>query len=247
MQNEYADYAAEDLIAALEQAGRTPAKPLLYAYLDRRDELAPLLRDVLAADLAEDRDWPEDDPRWYRAVHAGLLLIAFRDKQALPLFAEVLRDEENENFLEWFELALAHFGPAGIDTFVSIFRDPHVSWQGRAVATNVLSEIAQQHPAERDRIAETLRARLPLVDAAGRFVTPPPVDEDHVEIWTWVASSLLDLRDRASQPRVLVLYRAGLIDEMVMGDEADYLAAFDERPRPPEPFDLIRYYHPRRR
>ena len=247
MQNEYADYAAEDLIAALEQAGRTPTKPLLYACLERRDDLAPLLRDVLAADLAEDRDWPEDDPRWYRTVHAGLLLSAFRDEQALPLFAETLRDEEHENLREWFDLAQAHFGPAGIDTFVAVLRDARAPLSSRLVIPDVLATIAQQHPAERDRIAETLRARLPLVDAAGRFVTPPPVDEDYVELWTWVASSLLDLRDRASQPRVLALYRAGLIDEMVMGDEAGYLAAFDERPRPPEPFDLIRYYHPRRR
>ncbi len=247
MHNEDLERSPEALLAALERAGRTPDKPLLYACLERRDEIAPALLEWLAADLAEDRDWPDEDPRWYRAVHAGLLLIAFRDERALPLVAEILRDDEHENLLEWLDTALAHFGPAGIETFLGVLRDPRASQQGRIRVADVLAEIARQHPAERERVTEALRARLPLVDAAGHFVTPPPVDEDHVELWTWIANSLLDLQDRASQPRVLALYRADLIDEMVMGDEADYLAAFDAPVRPTPPFDLIRSYHPRGR
>jgi hypothetical protein len=247
MQNEYLERSPEELLAALEQAGRTPGKPLLYACLERSDEIAPLLLDWLAADLREDRDWPEDDPRWYRAVHAGNLLAAFRDERVLPLFAEVLRYSENENFLDWFDPAMAHLGPAGVETYLGVLRDPRAWVWGRIRASGTLADIARRHPDERERVVEALRARLPLVDAGGRFVTPPPADDDHVELWTTVACNLAELRDRAGQPRVVALYRAGLIDEMVMGDEADYLAIFDEAPRPLEPFDLIRYYHPRRR
>jgi hypothetical protein len=246
MQNAYLDQPAETLLRALEQAGRTPEKPLLYACLERSDEIAPALLDWLDADLEDDPDWPDEDPRWYRGIHAGQILAAARDERVLPRFAEVLRDEKHENLRDWFYAAMGHLGPASVETYLGVLRDARAGVWGRILASSVLADIARQHPDERERVVEALRARLPLVDAEGRFVTPPPTSDDHVELWSAVACDLAELRDRASRPRVVALYRADLIDEMLMGDEADYLAIFDEDPRPARPFDLIRSYHPRR-
>ncbi|MFB3133513.1 MAG: DUF1186 domain-containing protein, partial [Rhodothermales bacterium] len=96
---EYTSASPEHLLEALEQAGHTPDCALLEACLDRREDLIPGLLEMLEAGIeqGDDEEWDEDDPRWYREVHAGRLLIAFREEKALPLFADIFRDEECKN------------------------------------------------------------------------------------------------------------------------------------------------------
>lgn len=55
--------------------------------------------------------------------------------------------------------------------------------------------------------------------------------------------SLADLKDEESQPQVLALYRADLIDEMVMGNEQQYLDYFNqERDEQPRHYDVLKVY-----
>ena len=240
----------EHLLEALEQAGRTPNRALLEACLDRRDDLIPGLLKVLEAGIEQgyDEDWDEDDPRWYREVHAGLFLIAFREEKALPRFAEIFRDEECENLWDWFSTSFQHYGPLAVEMLIDLVKDRHADVWSRISAVEKLKDIALVHPETRDRTAEVLRMRLPRVDEAGNFVIPPLVDDDQVELWSFIVCSLAELKDTASRPQGVALYKAGLINEMVMGDMDEYLKIFEEdRDHPaPRPFDLIKYYHPPR-
>ncbi len=240
----------EHLLEALEQAGRKPNRVLLEACLDRREALIPGLLKVLKTGIEQgyDEQWDEDDPRWYREVHAGLFLIAFREEKALPLFADLFRDEECENLWDWFSPSFQHYGPLAVDMLIDLVKDRNADVWSRISAAENLKDIALVHPETRDHTAEVLRLRLPRVDEAGNFVIPPLVDEDQVLYWTWMALALAELKDTASQDRVKALYRAGLINETVMGDMDDYLKIFEEDRDhlAPRPFDLIAYYHPPR-
>ena len=78
----YDTLSTEALLEALEKAGRTPDRDLLTVCLGWRDDLVPGLLEILRSGV--DDEWENDDPRWYREVHAGLLLITFREERALP-------------------------------------------------------------------------------------------------------------------------------------------------------------------
>ena len=250
VEEKYTSASPEHLLEALEQAGRTPDRALLEACLDRREALIPGLLEVLEAGIeqGDDEEWDDDDPRWYRDIHAVLFLCAFREEKALPLFADIFRDEERKNLLEWFDSTLVHYGPLAVDMLIDVVKDRKACSWGRIVAAGRLMDIARLHPDVRDRAVEVLRARLPRVDEEGNFVIPPFADDDQVELWTFVALDLAELKDTISQPQVEALYKADLIDEMLMGDVDDYLKILEEdrSHRGPRPFDLITYYHPPR-
>jgi hypothetical protein len=61
---DYRSLSADELLAGLEQAGRTPDLDLIHACLKRREELTPGLLEMLAGGV--DEDWEPDDPRCYR-------------------------------------------------------------------------------------------------------------------------------------------------------------------------------------
>ena len=133
VEDKYTSASPEHLLEALEQAGRTPDRALLEACLDRREALIPGLLKVLEAGIeqGDDEAWDKDDPRWYREVHAGLFLIAFREEKALPLFADVFRDEERDTLLEWFERAFVHYGPPAVDMLIDLLKDRNAYLWGR--------------------------------------------------------------------------------------------------------------------
>ena len=239
----------DELLKALEQAGRTPDRLLLEACLARRDDLVPRLLEWLEIgnEQGDDEGWDDEDPRWYRDIHAGRFLIAFREEKALPLFADLLRDDDREHLMEWFETALVHYGPMAVDMLIDLLKDRKADVWARIYAAVRLGRIALMHPEVRGRVMEVLRMRLPRVDGHGNFVIPPFADDDQVELWTFIVCELADLKDTASQAQGIALYKAGLIDEMVMGDLDDYLKIFDREPRVPKPFDLVETYHPPRR
>ena len=152
---DYHSLPVDELLTALEQAGRTPDLDLVRACLERREELTPSLLEMLAGGV--DEDWELDDPRWYREVHAGLLLIAFREPAALPIFAEIFRDQERENLVEWFSTKLPTYGPAATQMVIDLLNDDSAYEFARFVSTEMLAAIAFHHPGERERVLEALR------------------------------------------------------------------------------------------
>jgi len=239
---DYRSLSADELLTVLEQAGRTPDLDLIRACLERREELTPGLLEMLAE--GGDEDWEPDDPRWYREIHAGLLLIAFREPAALPIFAEIFRDQKRENLIEWFSNKLPAYGPAATQMAIDLLNDYSAYEFARIVSTEMLAAIAWHHPGERERILEVLRAQLPPQGEDGTLALPP--GSGRQDIWTWAASALADLRDTISQPQVVALYKRGLIDDSVMGGLEDYLAKFKPNARPPlaasREYDVLKTY-----
>jgi ribosomal protein L7/L12 len=238
---DYHSLSTNELLAALETAGRGPEPALIRACLERREELTPGLLDMLAE--GADPDWDGEDPRVFRDVHAGLLLCAFREPAALPVFDQVFRDPDRESLLEWFDQDLpAAYGPAAVPMLVDLMNDASAREDARSSAMGMLTIIAQGHPAERERVVAELRALLPWLTDAG---TLPPKTK-YSELWTWVAASLADLQDEASQPHVLALYKAGMIAEWIMGDRQEYLAYSRRKAKrakgAPRSFDVLNTY-----
>jgi len=242
MNIDYRSLFATELLAALEQAGRSPDLDLIRACLERREELTPGLLEMLAEGV--DEDWDPDDPRCYQEIHAGLLLIAFREPAALPVFAEIFRDEERENLIEWFSTELPAYGSVATQMVIDLVNDASAYDYARAAATEMLSAIALHHPGERERILEALRALLPPLGEDGTLALPPGAGFQ--EIWTWAASALADLRDTVSQPQGVALYEQGLIDGFVIGGLEDYLAHFQPDAFPPlaasRKYDVLKTY-----
>jgi uncharacterized protein YchJ len=245
MPKDYRSFSADELLTALEQAGRGPNPELIRVCLERREELTPGLLEMLTA--GADYAWGDDDPRWYREVHAGILLCAFREPAALPILAEILRDPDAENLLEWLHFPISHYyGPTAVPMLTDLLNDTEVYEYGRSSSAGMLSYIGIHHPEERERIVEALRAYLPPVGEDGLPVLTPAERENPPDLWTWVASALTDLRDTGSQPQVIGLYKRRLIDEFAFGDLNAYLAAFEPDAEPPldarRSYDMIREY-----
>ncbi len=234
----YRALSANELLLALELADRTPDLELVRACLDRREYLTPGLLSMLAA--GPDPAWDDEDPRHFRDIHAGLLLCAFREPAALPIFGQVFRDKAREYMLEWFNQDLpVAYGPSALPTLVELMNDTSTYDYPRYSAMGMLAIIAHNHPEERETIVESLRAMLPPLTDDG---TLPPGTK-YSELWTWIAYSLLELRDTDSQSQVVALYHASMIDEWIIGNEQEYLASFQQAIRkPPRTYDVLDAY-----
>lgn len=248
MSNDYKRLSVEDLLKTLDTIGREPPLALIQACLARKLEL----RGPLVAAFAEaiDDDWDDrDDARWYRAVHFGRLLIAFRERAALPTFARVYSHTYTyENLIEWFEEDPAYYGHAAIDTFAGVVRQQDKQIQdeewdyGRDMSIGVLEQIALQYPATRQEILTSLRAMIPDLGADGSL----DWDEAALGIdatWSSIVSTLATLRDTDSVDRALALFDADFIDETIISRD-EFLESFTAKRAPSgvHRFDILEIY-----
>lgn len=243
---EYRTLSNSELLDRVDRAGSTLPPALIRTLLARRIELS---NEILArfAEAIQD-DWDDDDdPRWYRAVHYGFLLIAYRERKALPIFATIYSAVESyDALLEWFEVAPAHFGPPAAPVFQEVLRNFQDSsspeWHyGAALSVAILKTIAIRYPATRHEIVTFLRSFLPPLDANGRLVLND--EEDVNPLWGSFINALAELRDRESMPQVLAMFDADLIDPMEIDREA-YLEDLEQAPSTAraQPFDLYAVY-----
>jgi hypothetical protein len=235
----------EELLYALETAGRVPAADLLRACLQRQEALAPALLAVFQESAAD--EWAEDDPRWFRGVHAGRLLLAYREERALPVFEQLYAslDEGDQDFLEWFGWNLAHYGATAVPAMTRVLNlDTQGAYHyGRSLAATTLKIIALQHPETKEGILKSFRALLPPLKADG--VPDLAENQQPDEIVNVLAIDLSDLRDEISRPQIEALFALDWIDPMMISLK-DYQAAFaDDAPPPDESaftYDLIGEY-----
>ena len=146
----------DQLIHKLSIAGRYPRPKLINIIWQKRSKTEPLLLPLFAESF--DDDWPSaDDPRWYRFVHAGKFLLSWRNLEALPTFARLYStdDEAKQNWCEWFEDDLFHFGPPIIPYLEPIIgKDSNNKWHyGKGLSGSILTKIATFYPETRAEIA----------------------------------------------------------------------------------------------
>jgi hypothetical protein len=217
------EMSVAEVLAALEVAGRNPDLDLIRRCLEEREALTPAFLHWLEQAGSEDEEeWDNDDPRWYRAIHAGLLLIAYREAAALPLFGRIFRDPEQETLIEWFGEEIPAYGPVATDWAIDLAQDRTAYDYARIAATEILLYIAWHYIEEHQRIVEALRSLLPPLDADGELIIPAQYRDDVDATWTWAAYALAQLHDRGSEPQITSLYQHDLIDEFVMGGLDDY-------------------------
>ena len=237
---DYSKYSADDLVTKLESAGRTPPLTLIRACLSRQEELSPRLL-ALFQESRHD-DWPnDDDPRWYRFIHAGYFMLAFREEAALPIFAEVYR--EGEDMVEWFETDPAIYGPAAIPVFRRVLQmDTKGKYHyGRNMSAELLYNAVLQYPETQEEVIAALRSVLPPLTSNGELAIPKNHYED---IWGTALLYLSLLRDEGSKVQATALFAANLIEKFIISEE-DYLASFGPNPPcslSPTPFDIIKRY-----
>jgi len=217
MENDYSTWSDEDLLKGLEMAGRCPNLDLIHACLARQQTITPGLLQLLSEGGV--RQWEMSDPRWYRGIHAALLLIELGEESALPIFDEILRDPEREPVLvEWFETWLPEYGPSLTPILINLAKDGE-AWQGgRLAAIGMLAITVHLYPEEKEPVLEGLRALLPALNEDGTLELLCDSCYDEIEIWTWVTGSLMDLHDIESRPQVDALFKDGLLDEDILGD-----------------------------
>ena len=241
------EQTATPLLETLRTAGRTPSLDLIRQCLERKAELTPGLLEMLATNPREAYDIEErDDPRLLAPVHAGNLLIAYEEPQAIPIFVEIFRDPDRAYLYEWFVGVLHPFGEQLIEPLGKIIRDADAFDYGRAIATEVLTRVGRRYPELRPAIISELIPVLP--------------DDDEVEaaleagydeipaIWSWVASALADLSAEEALPRVRELSERGLFLVEVIGDTEELEQRFAKEPEPVRPFNILdtyRYLHER--
>ncbi|HQY93741.1 hypothetical protein [Caldilinea sp.] len=239
----YMTLSNDELLACIEIAGITLSPELLRVLLARRLELRESILERFTASI--DDDWDDsDDPRWYRAVHYGFLLIAYRERKALPIFAAIYMNTESyENLIEWFEEEPAHFGPAAIPVFQAVVdAAPGLEWDfGAAMSVSILSAIAMRFPQTRQEIVSFLRSHLPPLHMNGNLT--PDNDDEIDELWASIVDALAELRDFDSKQQVLAMFDADLIDPTEI-DRESYLDALTEPPSSEKkpPFDIFAMY-----
>jgi hypothetical protein len=240
---DYANLSNAELLIQIDYTGRTLPSELIHVALARRIELRNALLERFAE--AIDDEWEDsDDPRWYRAVHYGFLLIAYRERRALPIFAAVYGDVDSyDTLLEWFEEAPANFGPSAVPIFQGVLQNaPSTSWDfGAALSIAILKTIAIRFSETRRDVTAFLRSFLPALDADGRVVLNDKVEID--ELWGSIVDALAELHDRESMPQVLAMFDAELVDPMETNRE-NYLKelAGQYSAEKAQPFDIFAMY-----
>ena len=244
MPTAYQDCSPEELLEALEQAGRHPDEDLLAMCLEHAEVLTPGLLALLESGV--DEDWAEDDPRWYREIHAGLLLIKLREEQALPLFDAIMRDPDRElTLMEWFESDIATYGPALIPWLTRLAQDEKAINTGRITAITTIGQVVEAYPEEREQVLPALRGLLPPLQEDGTLDlpdTPEALPDEDIERWSWTVHVLMELEDQKTRSHVLALYSAHLLNDWIIGGPQDYLEAIGESPLSPESRAFLETY-----
>ncbi len=250
---DYARMPTEELLHELEMAGRHPDLALLEALLERREEATPTLLKWLEEELdsATPKGWEGEDPRWYRAIHAGLLLITYREPKAIPLFMEILQNPSYEVLQDWFNVALPLYGPALMPYLLGISRDESLSYWARVSALGILTQIANQYVEVRPAARKLLRELLPVDESGQVTITREAADKkdedefmDLTEYLGFLVMGLEDLRDKQSLPLIKALFDAGLVWERIAGDyeEVERNLLAPHRPPSKHRWDLLQEY-----
>lgn len=238
---DYTTLDSQELVAALQQAGRAPDPQLLKAILHAKARSKPVLLNMFRQVLSENlNEKAIDDPHRQVGILTGRLLIEMQATEAIPIIGEHLRQVWGDDVTaEGLDRELAHFGPMAIPVFDAIVQMKTLGkWHnGKAIVLTALTDIALLHPETAGQIKAGLRATLPPLNANGGVSAPRD------EIWGDVAIALAKLQDKESHKQIVAMIRQGVTDSAVITrDRYENFYSGKKKPKQPEPFDIFKKY-----
>ncbi len=241
-----AETPIRDLLYALENVGESPHPATVRAIYERREEAeAPMLA---LFEAAYDDQWADpNDPRWYRFVHAGRFLMAWRTEAAIPIFARFYLDEAMQDTCEAFEEDPGTFGPPAVPHFAAVVRaGTGRRWHyGRALSSGILARIGRDYPETREAVTAVLREQLPPLETIPQLAAADPATawgREWDEMWAVFIGDLSALQDEASREQILAMFDADIVDNMHL-DRDYYLEGMNGKLDFHDlPYDLIAEY-----
>ena len=210
---------SQQVITHLERAGAQVSIELI-AHIDAHAAVyAPLLQ----ARLAQRLPLNSHEDAIYARSHALIFLAHWHDVAALDIIAEVFvrTDDLLDGLYEVFEATIPAFGTTAIPVLAEIIRNDQATAAARIVCVTTLGYIAHLHPLSARSIIKTLRDTLPVGSDIAR---------DDYEVWSWVVTTLAELRSKAAATQVEELYKAGVLDPNICGRPEEYRRALRESP-----------------
>lgn len=207
------------IMAQLDRAGATLSAELVTHIDAYASHYAPVLRERLAQRLG----LLCDEQAMYGRSHALIFLAQWHDAETLTMLGEILvrHDDMLDGLYEVFEATVPAFGPAAIPVLAHVMSDATAPTASRIVCTTTLGYIAHVYPLSARAIIRTLRDALPVGE---------DVAHDHHEVWSWVVTTLAELRSKAAAAQVDELYKAGVLDPNICGRPDEYRRALRESP-----------------
>lgn len=205
------------VLAQLDATGAHMPTDLVDHIVTQPDRYAAALRARLATPLSVTCD----ETAVFARSHALVFLAQWRDTAALDVLYEVLcRDDDMvDGLYDIFEATIPHYGPAALPMLVAVLNNTRAPRAARILCVTTLGLIAHHYPLVARSIGKRLREVLPVSDADGH--------DDH-ELWSWVVTTLAELRSKAAAPQVEALYKAGMLDPNICGRPAEYRRALRE-------------------
>jgi hypothetical protein len=167
-------------------------------------------------------DAADENPIWYAGIHAWRALGQLGAVEALPALLDLLNETEDD-FNDWVTEELPDvfslMGPAVLPALEEFLRNTDSGVYARTAAAAGLKRLAERHPERRE---ECVRA---LTDALA--VTSSP------EVNGFIISDLLTLKAVESAGVIEGAFKAGRVDESIVGDWPDVRYDLGLGPPPP--------------
>jgi len=215
------------IIDELDTAGRKLPEEAICAARERRDEIIPILIDVLHSTSNEAREGmkPEGDAHFF----ALFLLAEFQAKEALPAIIEAVSlpgdlpfDLFGDAITDTLARVLVSLADNGPDLLDSLIRNRELNEYVRWEAAQGYPYLVRDGTASREEAVERLRSHLR--DA---------IDNEDVEITGPLVSVLESLFPAEAYEEITEAYRRDLVETFLIGleDVEDTLQRGEERMR----------------
>jgi uncharacterized protein YecA (UPF0149 family) len=161
----------------------------------------------------------------YAMIHAGRVLLYWREPSAIPAFAALYLHDQDA--VDWFQDSIAAFGPDAVQPFREVLlSDTGLRWHyGKSFMADVLAYIALLYPETRSDVLSALHAALPPLNSDGGVDYPTGQARD--ENWDSIVMALAMLQDESSRALALALFDAQMLQEEIMVRD-DYLRMMKE-------------------
>jgi hypothetical protein len=194
------------------------------------EHVPDLIRMAVDPDLYEVE---QDDPVGWAPLHAWRALGVLRAEEAIPTLVGIIADQDPEDPNDWIVEELpnvfAMIGPAATFELTALVEREDASQDARDDACRALTEMAKQHPGEREGVVATLTRWL---ERAESF---EPSSNG------FVVSDLIDLEAKEAAEVIERAYAGGFVDDSICGTWYDVWHELElEGEPPPRPKNAYR-------